>query len=447
MSNISVNFLKENGNIYLESLTDDGKVIKGPKNIALMKIENGEYAKVENFDIQISNILNKVTDTEKEDIPTVKSEISNVESDIPNVESGIKTNIQDNSQANSQANSQDLVTTESGVREGLKERDNEVANNLSQEIFKFITKRYIKENLRGQQLLNIQKPINIFTEKFVDVFKKLYKNGNSTGTSNSALIVYKEPLDIFNKNEQKIVNNTKDELENIVLTLNPHLKDIFGEINRAEFSDELLNTIRTYYEKGNSGETESIENLKGCSEKFKTAKEDIEKRFEKLINNKFKTDDIASDCKNIDRKKYQRYLLAVAGDKNPGCIAATKTHQNLNNIYEVCSDNNSNNKERVLSIENGNNTNTNNNNNSNTNNNNNSKIIRIHNDNDDDDDDPLSDDEYDNKEGGKKKNTKTKKSKKVRFVMTKKRGKKKSKKVRFVMTKKGRKNKKNRTRR
>jgi len=152
------------------------------------------------------------------------------------------------------------------------------------------------------------------------------------------------------------------------------------------------------------------------------------------------------------------------------------------------------NKKRVLSIENGNhantNTNTNNDgNNSNTNTNtnttntttnNNNKIKKIEEDDTDNNVKRIEEDDTDKKKtkfsrlskfinifrpkkkgtskiteidnvkridggndnddnGGKKKNTKTKKRTKA--------GKKKSKKVRFVMTKKGRKNKKNRTRR
>lgn len=456
MSNITVNFVKKNdNNIYLESLIDDGKVIKGPQNIALMKIENGEYAKVDNFDSQINNILNKDTDTEKLEIE---------ETVVPDIETD---NI-DNSQA--------LVPAKSGVGEGFIPNDNEVAKNISQKIITFITNKDINKNLTGEQLLNIQEPIKNFSENILTYINNLSKNGNSTGTSESALIVYEPNTLIENKGE--IVNTIKDEFENNVFTVNEDLLKIFDENSKTELYDEIFNIIRTDFEKVNSGETEINKNVEGCSDEFTTTKKVIEDRFKELIKKDFKQVNKDTDCKNVDKKEYRDYSLKVSQDKNPNCIAAKETQQNLNNIKSVCLDDNNeignvdNNaigneignvdneldelnekrKEIFLNIKEYDNENipavskyieTANQYNVNTlteyeKNNivgmkeNIKKMEEIYN---------LLPDVVQKTKGGNKKSTNAKTKKSIKA------GKKKSKKVRFVITKKGRKNKKNRTRR
>ena len=316
-NNINVNFVKkDDNNIYLESLNDGGKNIKVDTEIPILNIsDNGEYAKVGNFDNEINKILNK--DTEKE-----KLEIEKIV--VPYTET---VNIDD---------SQALVPAESGVGEGFIPNDNEVANNISQKIITFITNKDINKNLTGEKLLNIQVPIKIFTEKVLDNIKKLSKNGNSTGTSESALIVYEPNTLIENRN--KIVNTIKDEFENNVFTVNQDLKNIFDENSRAQLYDEILNIFKTDFEKVNSGETEINKNVEGCSDEFTTTKKVIEDRFKELIKKDFKQVNKDTDCKNVNKTEFRDYSLKVSQDKNPNCIAAKEMQQNLNNIKSVCID-------------------------------------------------------------------------------------------------------------
>ena len=394
-NNITINFKKDNNNIYLEGLNDGGKDIEVNTDIPILNISvDGEYAKVGNFDNEINKILNK--DTEKE-----KLEIE--ETDGPDIETD---NI-DNRQA--------LVPTESGVGEGFIPNDNEVEKDISQKIITFITNKDINKNLIGEKLLSIEEPIKIFTEKVLDNIKNLSKNGNSTGTSESALIVY-EPNTLI-ENKYEIVNTIKDEFENNVFTVNQDLKNIFGENSRAGLYDEIFNIIITDFEKVNSGETESNKNVEGCSDEFTTTKKAIEERFKELIKKDFKQVNKETDCKNVDKKEYRDYSLKVSQDKNPDCIAAKETQQNLNNIKSVCLDAVGNGDENAVG-------------NGDENAIGNGDGHAIGNGN-------LITEGTEGTEGGKKNRTKKRT----------KAGKKKSKKVRFVMTKKGRKNKKNRTRR
>ena len=413
-SNISVNFKKKDKKIYLESLTDGDKEIKFTTEIPILKISgDGKYDKGQDFDRNMNKILKNdtaITEEEEQENHVIEHENKNVGS------------------------SQSGVKAESRV-EGFIPNDEEVEKDIIQKIITFITNKDINKNLIGEKLLSIEEPIKISTENVLYNIKNLSTNGNSIGTNENALIVY-EPNTLI-ENKGKIVNTIKNEFENHVFTVNNDLQNIFNENIRAELYDEIFNIIKTDFEKVNSGENKSNENEISqnnvCNEKFK--------EYYNIINNL----DCKKDKKELD-KDIKKILFKVHPDKHTDCNnEATRAsqalsekklsciaEQELNNkkgrivldinkpgenkpgeeIQNLVAQDEEHNKNALVVFEN-------------------KDIASMKG--------PSSvlKDVESNIQGGKK--NRTKKATKA--------GKKKTKRVRFVITKKGRKNKKNRTRR
>lgn len=444
-SNISVNFRKENKNIYLESLNDGGKEIEVNKEIPILNIsDDGKYDKDEKFEDNMNKILNKDTDinvepiveTETDQSVTSDNEIEKLKNEIP-------------------------VESQSGIGNSFIKNDEELVKKIEE----IVTKNSINKNLNAEHLLTIKTQI---PQLITDVENNI-KNIGNTETTETALTLYSP--DLITEYKNGIVDNIEQNFEKILVnkqlldefdknTITNIAQKIYDEISKKFVHNELVK----YNGDTTSDTTQNIEMPTACSQKYET-EEFIKKRdcndkeLLKLMTKYHPDKPENKECINESQAAFQ-----AVSNKRETCKNETQINQpeidsevkTILNSNEVVNENNSNeldilNEERkelfsdinkykdnteqaiknlvALGEEH------------------NKKALAAFNNND-----IASMEQHIEYMKGlpsdlKNVESKIKGGKKNKTKKATKAGKKKTKRVRFVMTKKGRKNKKNRTRR
>ena len=412
-SNISVNFRKDNEKIYLESLTDGDKEIEVNKGIPILNINSdGKYVKGDNFQENMNNILNKDNDVIEEE---EEQEYDVIEDENKNVGS-----------------SQYVVKAE-------KEEEGFIPNNeeLVKKIEEIVTEYSINKNLNAENLLTIK---NKIPQLITDVENNI-KNIGNTETTETALSLYSP--DVITEYKNGIVDNIEQNFEKILV--NKPLLDVFDKNTRTNIAEKIYdeiskkfvhNELVKYNGDTTSDTTQNIEIKNNCSniETEKFIKDmDCNKENIKTLIKKYHPDQYNnSECKNeantaaqalIEKRKTckNKQQLDNLNDKREELFLDINkykynTEQVIKNLVALGEKHNKNaldafNNKDIDSMEQ------------------HIEYMKVL---------PSKLKDVESKIKGGKKN-RTKKATKA--------GKKKTKRVRFVMTKKGRKNKKNRTRR